>query len=141
MVRNTVFLALLAGIGLVGAQSVPSEAQAGQKKAKKAPPYIHTVIFYIKKDAPDDAASQVIRDCHDLLEGIPSVRKLWAGRPAKKATPKVAVTDYQVGLMITFDNAKGLESYLVHPMHLEFVDRHKDSFEKVLVYDFMNQAK
>lgn len=113
---------------------------AGDAKKDKAP-YVHAVIFYLKKDAPKDATETMLADCHKLLAKIPSVRGLWAGLPAEKSTPKFAVTDYQIGLLVLFDNFDGLQAYLDHPLHTEFVDKHLKHLEKVPVYDFINKTK
>lgn len=104
-------------------------------------PYVHSVIFYLKKDAPKDEGKALIADAHDLLAKIPSVRTIKIGPPAEKATPKVAVTDYQIGLLVLFDNYDGLKTYLDHDLHLKFVDKHMKHIEKVLVYDFENAKK
>jgi hypothetical protein len=42
-----------------------------------------------------------------------------------------------------FDDVEGLKTYLGHPMHDKFVERHlpKIDLEKLLVYDFVNQKK
>ena len=104
-------------------------------------PYIHAVIFYLKKDAPKDEAKALIADATELLAKIPTVRSVKAGLPAEKSTPKFAITDYQVGLLVTFDNFDGLKTYLEHPLHLKYVEKHEKHIEKVLVYDFINQLK
>lgn len=115
--------------------AVPAQPVRAQKQAKLAP-YVHTVIFYVKKDVNKGAVDEIIDDVHKLLGDIPSIRGLQVGKPAAKATPEVAVTDYQIGLLCLFDDAAGLKEYLDHPKHLDFVKKHKDKFEKVLVYDF-----
>jgi hypothetical protein len=104
-------------------------------------PYVHAVIFYLKKDAPKDEAKALIADASELLAKIPSVRSIKAGVPADKSTPKFAVTDYQVGLLVLFDNYDGLKTYIDHPLHQKYVEKHEKHIEKVLVYDFLNQAK
>ena len=115
-------------------------AQGGSKGAKQAP-YMHVVVFYLKKDAPKNAAQGLIEDSHKLLAKIPTVRQLWVGRPAEQSTPKVAVTDYAVALTIAFDNYDGLKSYIDHDLHQEYLKRNGSNIEKVLVYDFVNQMK
>ena len=62
-----------------------------------------------------------------------------AGKPAEKATP-VAVKDYQVGLLVRFDDAEGLHTYLDHPLHKEYVSAHEKNLDKVLVYDFLSAS-
>jgi hypothetical protein len=102
-------------------------------------PLIHSVIFYVKKDAPAGERDAMIADCHKLLAKIPSVRHMWVGKPAEKGTPNVAVTDYHLALCCHFDDADGLKQYLDHPQHKEFVAKHEPHLEKVLVYDFVHE--
>jgi hypothetical protein len=105
---------------------------------RKPAPFVHTVIFFLKKDAPANEADSVIGDTQKLLAKIPSVREIRAGRPAEKTSP-VAVKDYQVGLLVLFDDVDGLHAYSDHPLHKEFVANHEKHFEKVAVYDFLAQ--
>lgn len=144
MARRFVVLTCLLGVAAVFAATMtnPAAAADAEKRAAKAPPpYVHAVIFTLKKDAPANEAEAIIADCHELLEKISSVRHLWAGRPAEKATPKVAKKDYQVGLLVIFDDADGLQKYLDDPLHLKFLDKHGAhvDMEKLSVYDFVNQ--
>jgi hypothetical protein len=105
------------------------------------PPYVHTVIFYLKKDAPKSEVAALIKDSHELLGKIPTVKKLMVGRPAEMATPEYAIKDYQVGLLVLFDDFAGLKTYLEHPLHTEFLKKHGEFWDKVPVYDFINQTK
>lgn len=109
--------------------------------ADKEAPYVHTVIFYLKKDAPKDTVEKAIVDSHDLLAKVPTVRKLWVGRPAAKSTPKFAKSDYDFGLLVLFDSADGLLKYIDDPLHVKFVDKYAKYFDIVNVYDFENQPK
>jgi hypothetical protein len=110
--------------------------------ATKAAPFVHTVIFTVKADAPAGEADELLADCQELLAKIPSVRTLRAGRPAKPAAGK-AKSDYSVGLMILFDDAAGLAAYDVHPNHKKFVEKHIKHIdvEKLSVFDFPNETK
>jgi hypothetical protein len=146
--RKTLVVAILAICGLAGwlglsgrARTANADEKAG---AEKAPPLVHTVILYLKKDAPEGEVDALIADAHELLRPIPSVRDLRAGKPAENPKPdNFTKNDYQVGLLVLFDNLAGLDAYLKHPMHLKFVDKHKKyiDFDKLLVYDFVNQKK
>jgi hypothetical protein len=131
-------LALVAGLA-VWQWSDRTEAVTQTPKAGQ-PPFVHSVIFYLKKDTPPAKVEAMISDCHTILAKIPSVKSVWAGRPAVKGTD-ITVKDYQVGLLVLFDNDAGLKAYIDHPAHLKFVETYKTAFEKVLVYDFENQTK
>jgi len=144
MMRNLSAAVLLALAGLAASGGDAAKADAPKnlgdvKAGKPAPPYVHAVIFYLKKDAPEVEA--LIRDTHQMLAKIPSVRKLWVGRPAAKSTPKFAVTDYQVGLLVLFDNYEGLQAYLDHELHTQYISRHGKYWDRVPVYDFVTQTK
>jgi hypothetical protein len=143
MIRKLLLVAVLAAAWTMAGHNSLEPNRATAKEDKKAALYVHTVIFYLNKDAPKDAASDMIADAHELLAKIPSVREVRAGRPAEKATPTFAKNDYQVGLLVLFDDADGLKTYLEHPLHLKYVEKHLKHVDekKLLVYDFVNQAK
>jgi hypothetical protein len=134
-------LTLITLWSLISAPGLAGDAKKDKEVKKEKANYVHTVIFYLKNDTPKDEAETLIADCHKLLAKIPSVKGLWAGLPAEKSTPKFAVTDYQVGLLVLFDNYEGLQVYLDHPLHTEFVDKHLKHLDKVPVYDFVNKKK
>jgi hypothetical protein len=122
----------------------PKSAPDPAKEAAAAP-YVHCVVFRLKKDAPKDEADTIVADCHDLLEKIPTVRVLKVGRPAAedKSSGKVATRDYDVALMILFDDFTGLKTYIDHEKHLKFVENHGKYFEmeKLQVFDFQDEKK
>jgi hypothetical protein len=143
MIRNWSFgtALVLAGL-LAGAVVAADPVKTAVTAAKTDESYVHTVIFHLKKDSPADTVEKVIKGCQ-TLGAIPTVRALKAGRPASadESTPKVASQDYDVGLVVLFDDAAGLKTYLTHETHLKFVKDYGQYFEKVLVYDFSDQKK
>ena len=146
MSHKTSLAAVLAVLTLTAAAlaAEPVKTTVAVDKAA-APATVHTVIFRMKKDAPADSVEKVVADCHAMLETIPTVRVLKVGRPlpADQATPKVAAMDYDVALVIFFDDAAGLKTYLEHEMHLAFVKKYGPYFdmEKLQVFDFGDQKK
>ena len=134
--HGTLAIVTLAVVAVVAAHG---QDKKEEKKAK--PLYVHAVIFYLKKDAPKDAVETFIKDVHEMLEVIPSVKGIWVGRPADKGTPDFAKKDYDVGLVVLFDNYDGLKEYLDHAKHVAFVKKHGKYFETVNVFDFMDQKK
>jgi hypothetical protein len=141
MVRNVKLAALLGIVtGAVWFYLAATVDTTGAAEPKANPSYVHVVVFYVKKDSPAGEKDALIADAHKLLAKVPSVRSIQAGRPAEKHTPNIAVTDYHVALLVMFDNYEGLKAYDEHPLHKEYVDKHLPHIEKVLVYDFQNQA-
>jgi hypothetical protein len=140
--RRIVLMTALAGVAFLLVSVEPGRALDNPQPAKEGKPgFVHNVIFYLKKDTPPAKVEACIADCHKILGKITSVRGVWVGRPAQTATPELTVKDYQVGLMILFDNFEGLKAYNDDPAHMKFVETYLPSIEKVLVYDFANQAK
>ena len=137
-------LAVLAGLSRPSSSAGGGEEKPGRERGAAGevkPPYVHTVIFYLKKDAPEDEVKNIIADAHGLLAKIPSVKGLWVGPPAKQTTPELAVTDYDVAWVLLFDDYKGLQGYLEHDLHHQFREKHAKHAERVLVYDVLNQKK
>ncbi len=143
MLRHGSITAALAAMLTIAAAFAAEPAKVSVSADKAAPSFVHTVIFHLKKDAPADTADKVVADCHALLESIPSVRHLKAGRPAPEdeSTPKVASHDYDVALIVLFDDAAGLKAYLTHEQHLKFVHTYEKDFETVQVFDFIDPTK
>jgi hypothetical protein len=127
---------------LAGVTATAVAVEETKKDNKTQAPYVHVVIFRMKKDAPKDAVEKAIADCHELLAKIPKV-SVRAGRPAAKGTPGVPKMEYDFALLVLVDDAAGLKTYLEHPFHLKFVEKHNPSFDmtKLQVFDFMNQTK
>jgi len=107
----------------------------------EAHPFVHTVIFYLKADAPSGTADQIVADCHAMLAKIPTVKLLRAGKPAEKSGG-VTKSDYAVGLMILFDDAAGFKTYADHELHKKFVAKYRNYFDpKTAIYDFVDARK
>ncbi len=140
MLRRLLFAAVLA-LSWTLAGHYPADLVRAAEKDAKGGNFVHTVIFYLKKDAPKEEAKALVTDAHAILTKIPTVRGVKAGPPSPKSTPGVGVTDYTVGLLVLFDDAEGLKTYLDHPEHLKYVEKHKKYIEKVLVYDFVDPGK
>ena len=99
--------------------------------------FIHTVYFWLKPETSDAARTQLVRDCHEMLGKIPTVRQLWAGPPAM--TPRNVVDNsYSVGLTVVLEDLKGHDVYQEHALHKDFIQRNKEHWTRVQVYDFID---
>jgi len=96
---------------------------------------IHTVYFWLKETAPQSEGQRLAQSCRDLLGKIPTVKHLYAGPPA--ATPKREVIDasYAVALTVVLDDLPAHDVYQEHPLHKEFIARHKEHWQRVQIYD------
>lgn len=95
--------------------------------------FVHVVNFWLKSDlSAEDVAlfeSGVVS-----LGNIDSVRYFNVGKPASTNRP-VIDTSYSYCLLTVFDDLAGHDHYQIHPIHLEFLDKCKHLWDKVLIYD------
>ena len=95
---------------------------------------VHVVVLKLKVDTSDAEAQSLIDDTYAQLAKIKPVRGVWAGKPAAKGTPDAAI-DYTVALVLAFDDAAGLKTYLNDPAHTKFAEKHLKKWEAPVVYD------
>ena len=80
---------------------------------------------------------QIVADCRTLLMQVPTVRTLYAGIAAN--TPRDVVDNsYAVGLTVLFDDKAGYDVYETDPFHLQFIERNKATWTRVVVYDTLS---
>jgi Stress responsive A/B Barrel Domain len=96
--------------------------------------FSHIVIFWTDPAKPN-APDEVIAGAKKYLAPIPGVVDFHLGKMARSHRD-VVDQSYQVGLSIQFQSKKAQGDYQDHPMHLEFVDKCKALWTKVVVYDF-----
>jgi stress responsive alpha/beta barrel protein len=96
--------------------------------------FSHIVVFWTDPAAPR-AADEVLANAQRYLSPIPGVINFHAGKmsPSHRA---VVDQSYQVGLNIQFETRQAQDDYQDHPLHLEFVEKGKVLWTKVVVYDF-----
>ena len=83
---------------------------------------VHTVFFWMKKNAPKSAAKQTMKDALKYLK-TPTVKHLWAGLPAKTEARDVINATYDVGLTVTFDSVADHDAYQEDPEHLSWYQK------------------
>jgi hypothetical protein len=92
-------------------------------------------VFITLKDDSADACEGLARDCRDALSEIPTVLALDAGTRASAQGRDVNDIEFDVALHVIFKDAEGLEQYLVHPAHTQFVERMMPNVDAVRVFD------
>lgn len=98
--------------------------------------FVHTVFFWMKPGVSDADRRQLVSDCLELLGKVPTVKQIWAGRPAQ--TPREVVDNsYDVGLTVILADKASHDVYQEHPLHLDFIKRNKQNWARVQVYDYI----
>jgi hypothetical protein len=97
--------------------------------------FIHVVLFWLKDPSDTTARQALLSDARELLAKIPGALHVWAGRPAM--TPREVVDNsYDVGLCVVLDDRAGHDVYQDHPLHKQFIERNREKWDRVRVYDF-----
>lgn len=121
-------LVLLKLSGCAARETLPSKAT-----------FVHVVLFKSKSGDPQAASAEILRDIQEMLVPLPTVKAIRVGRPAPTNTRPIVDANYDVGLLLLFEDQKGLQEYLDHPTHAEFARKHDTSCD-VRVFDFVPRS-
>jgi hypothetical protein len=66
---------------------------------------------------------------------VESIEKMYVGPVAPTEARGVVDNSYNLALIVHFSDIAGQDAYQIDPVHLKFVDEHKDKWTKVIVYD------
>jgi hypothetical protein len=125
MIRNTLPAACLATAAacLTACSSTPG--------ARPVAAISHVVFVDLADPADADA---LLADARATLAPIPSVTAYSAGKHLDTGRPTV-LGDYDVGMVLGFDDTRGLNAYVAHPDHIAFVERWRPRLTGLRVYD------
>ncbi|KAI4968671.1 hypothetical protein ZWY2020_046001 [Hordeum vulgare] len=97
----------------------------------------HLVLARFKEEATPEALDQLIRRYAGLVDTVPSMKAFQWGAD-------VTVLDTHEGFThvfeSTFESAEGVQEYIAHPSHVEFVDEFLALAEKMLIMDYKPAA-
>ncbi len=95
---------------------------------------IHSVYFWLK---PELTAAQRANFTAEVkkLSAVRTIGSIYVGAPASIAERSVTDRSFDLALTIVFRDGPSHDSYQVDPVHLAFVEKNKDSWVKVQVYD------
>lgn len=105
--------------------------------ASQPPPISHVVLIDLL-DEEDTPA--LLADSERLLRSIPSVRSFAAGRHIETGRASV-LADYDVGLVIAFDDPAGYTAYVDHPKHVELVETWGPRLASIRIFDVAQDAE
>ena len=99
--------------------------------------FIHHVYFWLKN--PGKAADlAALKKGLQSLTAIETIGMYHIGTPAD-TTRDVIERSYSVSWMLVFDNLEEEEIYQHHPIHKKFVEDCGHLWEKVIVYDSVDE--
>ncbi len=95
---------------------------------------LHSVYFYFRDEVSIEQIEQQRNSILKDLSKIETVKQIWAGSPVG-VDRDVVDNDYKMSLHAIFDNRDGLDTYQTHQEHIEFLNRFKQNWVKVKVFD------
>ncbi len=147
--KIVMMLGLAVGVAAYGSAAMSGTTQAAHKsearpaggKGASASPsdgaYVHVVVMAMKKGTPPEAIEQFIKDGYRLLEPRKTVRHFAIGRPANPGSGDME-TNYEVAMLVTYDEYKDFENSLADPLHAEYDARNLQWVENFRVFDFVD---
>ena len=102
--------------------------------ATEQPGLIHSVIFWLKEDL-SEADRAAFRAGVESLRAVSSVKNMYIGPVAPTEERGVVDNTYSIALIVHFADVAAQNAYQIAPIHLKFVEDHKDKWTKVVVYD------
>ncbi|SMD45701.1 Tat (twin-arginine translocation) pathway signal sequence [Aquiflexum balticum DSM 16537] len=112
------------------AATLPINLMAEQANKQKM---IHQVFFWLN----DDVEVNDFKKEAAVLGKCKSVAKFYMGTPAPTEKRSVVDHSYQVACTLFFDSIEDQNDYQVDPMHLAFIEKNSNKWNKVQVYDFV----
>ena len=98
------------------------------------PGLIHSVFFWLKEDLSESDRAAFLEGCRSLSK-VSTIKNCYIGPPASTEDRNVVDHSYSYALLVHFDDQAGQDAYQTDPIHLKFVEDHKDKWTKVIVYD------
>ena len=115
-----------------------AETTAKLSEAEKAiettPGLIHSVFFWLNEGISEVDENAFLGGLKSL-GAISSIQKMYIGPPGPTEERGVVDNSYSYALIVHFQDVEGHDAYQIDPIHLKFIEDHKDKWTKVVVYD------
>ena len=135
---NRLLLFIIATL-LVSCDTSPKETKNVNEIAEKLetsmkPVLIHTVFFWTK-EGTTDAQKKAFEVGLEKLGTCPQIGTFYWGPPAPTEKRDVVDNSYDYAINVHFNSLEDQAAYQAEPIHLQFIEDHKDIWGKVIVYD------
>ena len=99
-----------------------------------ATPIVHSVFFSLSDNSPANVEA-LVADCQKYLTGHDGVKYFAAGPRGEGFNRPVNDNDFDVALLVVFDDRAAHDAYQTAPRHLEFIEKNKPTWAKVRIFD------
>ena len=97
--------------------------------------FVHVVLFWLDQNTPVAAREQMRKEAVECLKEIPTVKHVFAGKPAMTAREMVD-NSYDLGLCVVFQSSADHDAYQVHPIHRKYIAQYGKYWSKIEAFDF-----
>lgn len=101
--------------------------------------FVHHVYFWLKNPDSKEDLAQLVKGLNELSKAS-SIKSYHLGVPAGTSR-EVIDGSYAISWLTIFANAEDEQKYQVDPIHLDFIDKCKHLWSKVVVFDSIDQSK
>jgi hypothetical protein len=112
----------------------------GPVRAEELRPVHHLVLFQLVANTSTEETLTMKRDGEELLSRIPGVLSVELGERARGERGE-HVKDFDLGLYVKFSDVQALDQYGPHPLHQEFMKRHKGKVKSFRVIDLWGEKE
>jgi hypothetical protein len=124
-------LSVLAAALLVSGVAAPSWSA----EAKGSGPRLAHSVFFTLKDRSPEARKALAASCREHLAGIGGAVSFAVGTIAEDVVEPVSVRDFDVALLVVFEDKAASDTYQSHPSHKAFIEENRASWSQVRVFD------
>lgn len=136
---NKLILLIITGIFLTAFTEInvtyePSNLKNTEMESSSKPALIHTVYFWTK-EGTTEAQLKAFEKGLVKLGTCPQIASFNWGPPAPTEARGVVDNSYTFAINVHFNSVADEKAYQTEPIHLAFIEAHKDIWSKVIVYD------
>lgn len=134
--RRSFLKKALTGLATAGLLPFAKNASASEVKLNGA--LVHHVYFWLKEPDNKKHRKQFEKAIEKLLK-VETIKLSHFGVPATTEKREVVDNSYTYSYMVMFDSIADQDKYQVDPIHLEFVEKNSHLWDKVIVYDSVDE--
>jgi len=95
---------------------------------------VHNVYFTLRDDT-DEARAALVADCYASLSRLPGIRFFSAGARDERIDGGANDRDFDVALLVVFEDRAAHARYVEDPAHKAFIEAHAPNWQVVRVFD------
>ncbi len=121
-------------MGFTLAGLIPAGFKSTAAEVKITGALVHHVYFWLKEPDNSEHKKTLLKALNELTK-VKTIKMSHIGTPAGTESRDVVDHSYSVSYMVLFDSQEDQDKYQVDPIHKKFVDEYSHLWNKVIVYD------